>query len=197
MLTVTTPAETYDLTTVEAVKVALGIEGSADDAQLEALVTAASAVLAKACRRVFALETVVETFRLVEHPREELVLSRYPVAVLTSVVENDVTLDAADAEVNPDTGVLVRLYSDAPRWWPCGKVVVTYQAGFAADDMPEGLKQAVVELVQLWKSSADHDPLVRSTNIPGVMDREFQVTGRGLPPDILALVAPYRDARVF
>ncbi|MEJ0097870.1 MAG: hypothetical protein WDM84_08010 [Bauldia sp.] len=61
MLTVITPAETYDLVTAQAAASALGIDPDADN--LDTQITQASDAIAKACNRVFAVEGVAETLR--------------------------------------------------------------------------------------------------------------------------------------
>jgi hypothetical protein len=64
MLTVVDEASSYDLATLAVVKAALGLTGGEEDATLSALITRASAAIAKYCNRVFAQETIEESFRV-------------------------------------------------------------------------------------------------------------------------------------
>jgi hypothetical protein len=66
IITVLGPTDpVYDLTTVEAVNAALGIESNtADDAITAAQITSASRIIADLCDRIFALLEVEESFRV-------------------------------------------------------------------------------------------------------------------------------------
>lgn len=197
MLKVITPAANRDLTTLANVKSELGISDNGEDANLASWITAASNVIEAHCRRVFAEQTYEETFRNVG-PQADLILAQYPVSELVSIAENDVTVASGDAEVNADTGALTRLLSDKPAYWPCGKIVVSYRAGFADGDLPAAIERAAIMLVSLFRSGAGRDPLVKSRSVPDVLDTTYWIGGigdSGLPPDVLALLAPYRSYR--
>lgn len=199
MLSIVTPADSFDLTTLPRVKAELGIDNQAEDENLARWITAASDIVSGHCKRVFAAQTYQETFRLAEW-RDALLLSRYPVTAITSIVENDATLDPGDAEVHSDNGTLIRLIGDRPAWWSRGKIVVTYTAGFAdADALPAAIEQAAIKVTTMLRHAASRDPLVKSTSVPGVLDQTFWVGGigdDGLPPDVRALLTPHRDRRV-
>src|SRR5450759_693293 len=93
---VTDTADTYDLTVLATVKAELGITDRDEDENLARWINQASGVIAKYCNRVFAQETLSDTFRLKWRECEEiLVLSRFPVSSIASVLENDATLDPA------------------------------------------------------------------------------------------------------
>lgn len=197
MLKLLTPAANRDLTSLAAVKSELGIVDGNEDLNLARWITAASAVIENHCRRVFAEQTYEETFYSAAYV-PELTLAQYPVSEVTSIVENGVTLGESDAEANPDSGILTRIVGDRPAYWACGKIVVTYIAGFAVDDLPAAIGQAAIRLVAMFRSGANRDPLVKGVSIPGVMETSYWVGGlgdAGLPPDVLALLAPYRSHR--
>lgn len=132
---------TYDLTTVAAVNEALGIAGNtADDADTQDEITQASKLIADKCDRVFALQTVVETFMLHETWLHGLTLRHYPVSDIASITVSGVALVADDYKVEPDSGVLWRWGTSACSGWRSGEVVVTYTAGY---DLPEAAPAAL------------------------------------------------------
>ncbi|MGH6645109.1 MAG: phage head-tail connector protein [Bradyrhizobium sp.] len=193
MLTIITSAASTDLTVLATVKAELGITNRADDEKLTGYIRQASDVVAKYCNRVFALETVTETFRLA-HRRDELILSRFPVASVASVVENEATLAAADYEVECDTGALLRLWFDAPTCWPRGKIVITYATGFDLPaGLPQGVERAAILLVKQYATSGDRDSMVRIETIDGAGSTEyFNAAGFDLPPEVEGLLTPHR-----
>jgi uncharacterized phiE125 gp8 family phage protein len=203
MLEVITPAETFDLTTLANVKAEFSsIADDSEDANLSRWITAASDSVSRYCKRVFAFQTYAETF-YVSQFKSELLLAQYPVAEVASVVENDLTLDEGAAEVHADTGALIRLIADRPGWWPLGKIVVTYSAGFADDTngptLPPAVERATTQLVGMFRFRVKRDPSVREVTLD---DRRVTyglgplANGEGLPPEVAALLAPYRDYRV-
>ena len=64
MLTVTSPASTFDLALLASVKSELSITDRSEDANLARWIGQASTAIAAYCNRVFVTETVSETFRL-------------------------------------------------------------------------------------------------------------------------------------
>lgn len=196
MLTVTTPATKFNLVTVADARAALGLFDRSDDDALTGFVDRASDVCARHCKRVFAEETITETFRLDLH-QDNLILSRYPVGEITSVVENGETLDAGAYELNAESGLLIRLHSDRPCWWPYGKITVVYRAGYALPDAaPEGLRQAALQLVKAYYYGTDRDPLMRSESVDGLSSATFDTVSAGaLPHDVRELLGPFRNMR--
>jgi hypothetical protein len=167
MLTVTTPAESYDLTLLATVKSELGITDRSEDVNLARWITQASGEVSKRLNRVFAQETVSETFRFTCR-QDGLLLSRFPVTEIASIVENETTLTAADYELVAQTGELNRLRNDRTWHWPSGKIVVTYTAGFAAiGDLPEGVERLALIFVNQYRYAAERDPLLRSETTDG------------------------------
>jgi hypothetical protein len=197
MLTIDTAATKFNLVTVADARSALGLFDRSDDEQLTGFVDRASDVCARHCKRVFAAETVTETFRLDLH-QESLILARYPVVgEITSVVENGVTLTTADYEIDAAAGILIRLHSDRPCWWPYGKTVVVYSGGYSLpDDAPEGLRQAALQLVKAYYHGIDRDPLVRSESVDGLSSGTYDTISAGaLPHDVRELLGPFRNMR--
>jgi hypothetical protein len=161
------------------------------------LITQASGAIADYCKRVFAEEIVEQTFRL-DRLHRELILARYPVSGVDSVVEGDVTLDAEDYEVNAANGVLVRLHGGRECFWPCAKITVRYTGGYQLlDGMPFAVERAAIVLIKQWNSASGRDPLTKEIEIPGVERTSFWIGGIGdngaLPPEVLGLLGPHRN----
>lgn len=197
MLTVTTPATgtpagtEYDLITVATARGALGILDQSQDEVLQGFVSRASGVIAAYCKRVFAVETVTETFRL-DRLQEDLLLSRYPVISVTSIAENGTALTVdTDFEVDAAKGIITRLYNDRAAWWPMCKVTVVYSSGY--ETKPGNLQQACVELVKSYYLSADRDPMVRSESTEAISSTSYY--SETLPPNVIGLLGPFRNIR--
>lgn len=203
MLIVTTAATSYDLTLLATVKAALGIKDRKSDALLKGYIRQASDAIAQYCNRVFAIETVEETFRLghTSHPlsfrrnhgTSELILKRYPVITITSVTENATLLDATMYETNPSEGTLRRLCSDQPSYWHSGKTVVVYSSGYELPTgLPGGIERAAIMTVKHYFDTADRDLNVRSERVDGAGTTEFvDADASGLPADVQGLLAPH------
>lgn len=196
MLTVTTPAATYDLTVLATVKAELGITDRAEDPNLTRWIKQASESIAKYCNRVFAAETLTETFRL-KSREDGLLLSRFPATAITSVVENDTTLAATDYELASDGGggVLNRLRYERDWQWPIGKVVVVYTAGYAlVTDLPYGVERAAILLVNQYRYAATRDPLLRSEATEGAGSSSYfdSILNAGLAPEVEGLLSKLR-----
>lgn len=195
MLTVTTAAENFNLIDVADAKAALDIVDNIQDEAVTAYIDRASDVIARHCRRVFALETVSEQFRLA-CPQDDLVLSRYPVVEITSIVENGVTLDdEEDYEFNAETGIVTRLVGDAPAWFPRGKLTIVYSSGFTLPaDAPDALKQAAVQLVKAYALGVDRDPMLRSEGVENISSASYATDY--LPADVRGLLRQFRNLRM-
>ncbi|TWB19203.1 head-tail connector protein [Nitrospirillum bahiense] len=200
MLTVVTPAAHTRLTTLDAVKVELQLTGTADDSWMADLIDSASATIGRYVNRVLPREGVRETWRL-SHPEPSLLLTRWPLAALTSITEAGIPLDPIQYEVD-QYGAVWRLDGqDHLQAWACGKVVANYTAGYllpedAGRDLPEDIERAAVLLVKSAYFSRTRDPLVKSETVPGVLSTTWAVGGAGedgaLPPEVEALLCSYR-----
>jgi hypothetical protein len=207
MLEVIVPADSFDLTTIDAVKNEYDITSGDEDPIIAAWIAGASDVIARYCKRIFPAQTYKESFYN-GHWRRELVLAQYPVAELIEVVENDLTLttDTAgitDAQVNPDIGTVLRLSNDYPAHWPVGKVVVTYSAGFSNATgfimLPPAIERACIVLVGLFRIRSQTNPAVRGVQHGDLSIQYGQspfAAADDLPPEVILLLQPYRDGRV-
>lgn len=197
MLIVTTPATSQALTTLAAVKAALDVTGSNDDAFLSSTITSVSAVIARWCRRTFALETVTETCRLNRY-QPEIVVSRFPVVTVTSVTIGGTALDSSEFETDSERGILYRLDANGKYvCWPSDVVVVEYSAGYVLPSehertLPEDIEKAAILLCKVDYYARNRDPLLKSDAVEGIITQTFWVGGSGLPPDVEMLLSPYR-----
>lgn len=194
-ITVITPAESYDLTTINSVKAELGISDNSEDEHLYRWIRQASGVIADYCNRVFAEETLEETFRSATNA-DTLVLARCPIVSIASIVENGVALAEADYEIASASGTLIRLCDDTRTCWPTGKIVVTFTAGYALlGDLPYGVERAAITLVSQYRHDAGRNPNIRSESTDGLGSTSwFDGAGSrgGLPPEVVGLLQSFQ-----
>jgi hypothetical protein len=211
--TVLVAAPSYDLTTLDNIKDDLAIPATdtSSDATLGRFITEQSALVAQYCNQVFAVETVQDVIIPDRDPYPyqvagmvaELQLSRWPVASITSVVDQVVTgvsntlvagtdflLDAARGwltKIDPNTG--------NPTGWAPDQYTIQYQAGYAT--VPADLEMAVLRLVTARFKARGRDPFLRSQGEPNIGTEQYWVgampgqTGP-FPPDIAAVLEKYR-----
>lgn len=198
IVTIVTPADNYDLITVDEFKTDQGITVDTDDAKIALFITQASAVIASYCNRIFSQETISEQFRNVHS--DTLILARFPVASITLVTECGTDLDATDYEVDPDTGLLSRLCGDCLSFWCASKVVAKYVCGYSV--IPSDIKRACMDLVRYNRIKASRDPMLKSLELPGVSVESYWIGAapgqsyNGIPPDTAALLDGYTARRV-
>lgn len=211
ILSVTVPADSFDLTTVATVRAVAGItEAQVSDANMETLIQQASGICADYCDRVFGLETVSETFRLGwrDGGCDPLILSRRPVASIASVDVDGAAIDASNYEIDYARGLVQRLSSDQPTSWGGNKITVVYTAGYELlDALPYGIERACIELIRGWWTSGStggRDTSVRreSVEIPGVrtIQQEYFAAGASagtsadaVPANVAELLNPHRE----
>lgn len=219
MLTNTTPATATDLTTLDVVKAQLNILSDDEDDILEAEIASTSAMIcnyleiasANDGSRTLGRETLVETIRRSQggsRPRSgdgrAIMLARYPVVSITSVVEDGTALVATDFELDGAKGLLTRLADDIVSDWTAMKVVVTYVAGWLMPgqvnrNLPTDIEDVAIGLIGAGRFARLRDPLVKGEEIPGVLRTDYWVGSIGngsMPPDLAAQLDPYRNVRV-
>ncbi|HLP66765.1 MAG TPA: hypothetical protein VK181_04525 [Rhizobium sp.] len=170
LLVTTTPADDLQLLTIEELRAASGVIGTAEDAALTAKGLRIAAAIAEACNvrpgrgsvPTFKQETLQETFRDVCRD-DDLMLSRRHEIAISSVVVDGTTVANTDYEVDPEAGILTRLCYDTPSTWTGSKIVVTYQAGFAT--VPDTLKRAAEEFVRFLWLEDKRDPSVKASEV--------------------------------
>lgn len=203
ILTVTVPAATFALTDLASVQAEMDLTGTTTDAAyLQTQIGAASAAIASWCGRVFARETVREIWRP-DRAAEYLMLARFPVASITSVIVDGTTLDTDEYEMDAETGFLWRLYDDARVWWCGSKITVTYVGGYllpgqAGRTLPHDVQRACVLLTAAQYNARGRDPLVRSEGAQDVGQVSYLDPRAGMeamPPQVAALLSAYRSWR--
>jgi hypothetical protein len=159
ILNVLTPADTYDLVSLEQIKTALLISAtdSSKDALLQMQITQISEMIAKLCNRVFGYEEVDETFYQLNDecspPTRRLYLSRWPVLLddietftMSKAPGDSVdmlpALATGDWVLEEQTGTLYRR-EDLGAWY--GTVDVVYSGGYHLPDDTPGLVQFAVQ----------------------------------------------------
>lgn len=199
---VTTPASDLSLLTIEELRAACGVTGTAEDAALTTLGLRLSTAIARACGvasdgvnpPTLLRETCTEVFRP-KHGRETLVLSRRPVTSIASLVESGTALEPADYEIHAASGIVSRLCGDVQTFWSCGgKITVVYVAGYQT--APSDLKLAASKLATALYAETARDPNLKREEVPGVMTQEFWVgpaTDPLLSQEISDLLAPFRQ----
>jgi len=202
------PLSSYDLVTLAVVKDELDIKDNARDATLKRYITAASAAAVQYCDRIFQAETLQDEFWPAREaaswqlPNEidMLQFSRWPVASISSLTENGVTLvENTDFRTDAVAGRLIRLDANLyPCRWSAWPIVALYVGGFAV--IPADVADAVVRMVTRRVASKGRDPNLRQQNIPGVLEQSWWIaTGTqagSLSPDIADILDNYRVPRI-
>lgn len=209
--TIQEPAESEDLSTLEAVKVAVRVaqDDTSKDELLIGHLATASELVADYCRRHFGRATVRETFIFGpnDKPVESLVLRMSPIDTVTSVLEGtsetslvedtDFFLDG-DGVLAPS--MLTRGTTTGAKCWGCSRVIVDYIGGFALlDGLPYTLEQACLRTVSSLYHSRGADPNVRSIQVPDVETVTYGAAAGGdsaalgaLLPDVQLMLKPFR-----
>jgi hypothetical protein len=143
---VLTPAPTYDLLTLDELKVSMAIPptDTTQDAQLSQLITRFSDVIATTCNRVFAYEEVKETWRCTMQDSAAGMLrlfpSHYPIleADLESITLSDGTVVDPSTYVVEEKSGKIELLQSATQ-----PLTVTYKGGYVVPGAcPPALKEA-------------------------------------------------------
>lgn len=202
-LVVNEAAESMNLTVLETVKAELNITTDDHDEVLEGLICQASGIVADYCDRVFAQETVTESFwperRSWYEYWDSLVLSRTPISEIISVTHDNFVLTTEDYEVDTKAGILYRMTTPFTvfDWHVHSAVEVQYTGGYLLlDDLPYGIEKATILLVKDYHFQRNRDPRIKTESTPSIYSVDYWVGSTGpageLPPDVVALLTPYR-----
>ncbi|MDP4022341.1 hypothetical protein Q8W71_06880 [Methylobacterium sp. NEAU 140] len=203
MLTVITPAASTALTTLGRARAILGFANT-DDAAATVLIGQASRAIAEHCRRVFALESVRETFTDEDLCGGGPILARSPVVEITSVRSGADLPAPADYRLDATTGRLWRLDASGHvlPWWS-GTLVVEYRAGFTlptdasgapAPTLPDTVERAAIVLLSTYLSLRKRDPTVKTDTVEGIGSTSWWVPGasdRLASPEAEQLLIPF------
>lgn len=227
MLTVTTPATNKALITLEQVKTEIGLTSTAEDTYLNTKIPQVIDEIydylkvkrAADGTRTIAQEELLEIFRPERsgrsraglgvvagfgvtsiNRRKSLVLARWPVTAIASVMEGSTTLDTTQYEVT-EAGILTRLSSGYDIGWSHSVIQVAFTAGWViADDetntLPGSIAAAAIDYVKELRLSRRRDSKLKSVNVVGVSEREFWVGQVGeegsMPPNVTSRLDRYR-----
>jgi hypothetical protein len=198
-----------DLTILETAKMELGIAESdiSQDEKITTLIKQASSIISAYCDNMFAQETVVETFwssaRIWEAEwTSSFMLSREPVSEIVSVEIDGAILDPSEYRMANDSHLhrINVMSGETCQWTWTANAIITYTAGYVLlDDLPYGIERAALMLIKDYHSGIGRDPRVRQEDVPGVRSVTYWVGGMNtsqqgsmLPPDVIALLAPYK-----
>lgn len=124
-------------------------QASGEEALIADAITMAEGLADQACSRTLEAASVTEYFDVGEY-QSSVVLGRYPVVSVTSVVEDasdtsPTTLTSSDYILDTPSGILRRDGAS----WPVGarSVAVTYTGGYTTATLPAGLRRALLQLV--------------------------------------------------
>jgi hypothetical protein len=201
-----------DLISLDDLKLALGITGTTEDAQLQAMITMQSRLIAEYCDRRFGMAEVLETFSFDPYEslptRQALTLSLYPVSEIFELSTAGAT--AADYEFDPRSG---RLWLSRDQYWNynpgwygpysyLGPVMVTYSGGYdLPEQAPARLQKAVIEAVRDGRTSGARDPSIREvqhgdTRISYFTSSTSSASEGFLSAPVIDLIKPYRRLHV-
>jgi hypothetical protein len=188
-----------DLISLDDLKFALGIEGTDEDATLQAAITFQSRLIAEYCDRRLGRAEVLETFSFDFNeslpPRQALTLSLYPVVEVIEVSTAGAT--AADYELDPPSG----------RLWIGGcsgetVVAVLYSGGYdLPEQAPARLQKAVIEAVRDGRTSGARDPSIREvqhgdTRVSYFTSSLSSASSGYLSAPVMDLIKPFRRLHV-
>lgn len=212
-LTVTTPADSNHLTTLEVVVDELGLTNDDDHQLLEEMIQQASDAAESYCARVFAKQTYQETVRANGGPH--LLLAQWPVVSVSQILNDgspvtDFTLQ------EPEEGILYRkkgwgwstrfaqgsLSPLSPNPYPNSEeatYTVDYIAGYALLDalipnLPGDVQRAAIITVKDWYLNRSRNPSL--TEKAGPASSRFKYSAdHDLHPAAARLLGRYRDSR--
>jgi hypothetical protein len=213
----TTASAGPDLISLDDLKFALGIVGTAEDAQLQAMITLQSRLIAEYCDRRFGMAEALESFTFDPYEslpsRQALVLSLYPVSQIFEVSTAGAT--AADYQFDPRSG---RLWLSKDQYWnywgpynssswygpypSLGSVMVTYSGGYdLPEQAPARLQKAIIEAVRDGRASGARDPSIREvqhgdTRISYFTSSTSSASSGFLSAPVADLIKPYRRLHV-
>ena len=141
-------ATSHALITLEDAKISLGIPAGdvSSDEHLQWLIDTNSTVIARLCNRIFAKETLIETWRDLTSRR--VYLTHWPVKEEDIVNVSTNSTDRLDWELDEREGKL-SIFTDRVE-----PIRVTYTGGYELpDEAPMALKQAVALMVATTKAT--------------------------------------------
>lgn len=166
------------LDTLSNVKTRLNITGTAYDTFLTQQITLVSDTIEAYCRRKFVSDEYIQTFYKGDYdPCGILEVFHYPLTVVTSVIEDGVTLSTDNYRIHKPTGRIIR--TDKMFFFAL-ETIVTFTSGYSA--MPTPIISVLDSLVQerYNKKTSGVDlnfgSDVQRVSIPGAISIDFDYT---------------------
>jgi hypothetical protein len=195
------------LTTAAKVQAVLFGGTATDTALIETMIDRVSAAAARYCNLAadaigtvptFGRETCRATWQAVRWCRHSQLLLpwRVPIASITSIVEDGVTLTSGTDYRMLKGGVLERLSGDYPRWWSSAKIVVVYVTGWDLtddDQTPADLEAAVIDQVKAMYAARTRDPNLKSAMVQDVGAETFGDPGAAVSDAVADALDAYRS----
>ena len=209
IVSVITKAASVDLTTVEAARDELNIDGNDQDVRLARWITQMSAYMARWCNRVLALEKVSEQWIVADavgwpwypptsNPPDPLMARRTPIVAIESITEdtND-PLTVEDYQFDAESGSIWRVHGSVRGWWSPMNITVVYTGGYEVPKaVPPDLEQACLALLKIRNDTNERDRMLRAQVVPGVLEEQWYNPASpgqpGMPPEVAELLTPYR-----
>jgi hypothetical protein len=192
---------TQDLTTIDSVKIQLGVTDTSQDDYFASCIRYASSAISSylGYPRGLGRETLLETFYGVQE--EETILLDNWIDVAVAAVTDDAG-PILPADWLNDSGQVYRLNSGRQALWWGAQIAIQYDAGYLLlDTLPFAIERACVMTVQSMSASRGRDPLLKRIEVPGVGTEDYWVGGQpgsnsALPVDALSLLEPFRRIRI-
>ncbi len=201
-ITIVTPAECNDFTTLDAVKTYFNINDNSQDAKINQGIKYASDLIRRYTGRLFAEETLIETVR--GYGTNYLSLQRYPITNIAAIMQEGEVI--TDYEISdPNAGLLFRKVG----WdWSAASFngisadpvpnseayiySVQYTGGYCMPcavgctrTLPYDIEQAAIELIGMYM---DTTPL----NVSQIKVGDYSTTYRaGIPASITGVLNQY------
>jgi hypothetical protein len=176
IIKVLTPAESYDLLSLDELKIAMQIDPSDDtqDELLQQYITRYSDVIATTCNRVFAYEEVAEIWRCTNvdctNGMKRLFVTHYPIdpeATITLESPTGSPLDPSTYAIEEKSGKVELLQTWAE------PITVTYSGGYLLpDDCPPALKQVAELMIREGQALAQR---MLNSGVRSISHRESRV----------------------
>jgi len=201
ILTIVASAPPRRRATAAALRPWLGASDAPSDNDLNALIGQVSDLISGACGgRAFGRESFREVFRPA-CPLECLVLHRFPVVAISSVVVDGTTLaEGVGFEVNAAAGLVYRLSGEARCAWRSTKITVEYAAGWLLPsqegcDLPGDLRRICIDRVVRMRAGKGRDPNIRSEGSQDIGQIAYFDPGK-LSAEEIAALTPYKVYRL-
>lgn len=171
----------------------LGVSGDTEDDAISSLIKTASQNIEAYCNTLFEQRTVTETL-FPDESVVNLLLTHAPAIELNSLTIDDVEQDVADFRFMKASGIV----RSADGVSISGtKIEIVYDAGYATEDLPEGLIEATKEYIRALRFVRSRDTSIKSESVDGVGSVSYEtsgsemsvgVNGTKIPADVAALV---------